>query len=131
MFQKLQIFWIKKIFFLPFSSFQFLFYNCLCTSFKVYQRNHMKTKKVILIFGAFTLSVLISFYTVSIFGTCKNLEFYAYDGLALVMGFTIAFLSYFLMKKEQGHRYFHYLGILIGLVMIGTHLTKLFIGRCV
>lgn len=65
---------------------------------------------------------------------CKTfanaISIYAYDGLAILVGMLMLYISLFLMHKRSGKRYHHIAGILVGLAMVINHIIKLIIGKC-
>tara|TARA_Y100000310_G_scaffold329644_1_gene399878 strand:+ start:476 stop:754 length:279 start_codon:yes stop_codon:yes gene_type:complete len=90
----------------------------------------MKNNKVFVL-GSLLISAAITYYFFMGFGFCDSgVDVFLYDGVALIIGFLLIFSSYYLLKKGPGHKYSHFLGIIIGLAMIITHGVKLFLGKC-
>lgn len=79
-------------------------------------------------------AILIIFLTIVdffLFSLWPKLEFIIHNIAALAVGAALVIISYKILANKSARHQLLYLNIVVGLVMIAVHITKLIIGQCI
>lgn len=79
-------------------------------------------------------AILIIFLTIVdffLFSLWPKLEFIIHNIAALAVGAALVIISYKILASKSARHQLLYLNMVVGLVMIAVHITKLIIGQCI
>lgn len=86
--------------------------------------------KILLPIGAM-LIIFLTIVDFFLFSLWPKLEFIIHNIAALAVGTALVIISYKILASKSACHQLLYLNIVVGLVMIAVHITKLIIGQCI
>lgn len=89
----------------------------------------MQVKNYIIILS-FIIAVSLTAIKYFLFAMAPLVFFISYNFLALLIGVSFIYLGYKFIKLKTENKLFNYFYLLIGVVMITVHITKIVVGNC-